>query len=304
MLRLGVIDLGTNSTRLLIADANEAGVHPLLKRAETTRLGLGLDKTGVICEESIEKTIEVIKNYKDTMKTYGVDESFAMGTSALRSCKNREEVLERIFNETGIEVVVLSGDQEARLGYLGVKTQYGDENPILVVDIGGGSTEFILCHQGEILYKKSIQTGCVRLTEQFIKSYPVANEAIEGMKTFIMEMLNKTLSEILDISKSFRVISIGGTATTLSAVLNGVERIENSSLTLNDIEGMVNDFKQRGIESMRSIESIEPGRHDIILAGALELLWILENLGADRTFITMRDGLEGIVLYRANVDYI
>lgn len=297
MLRLGIVDLGTNSTRLLIADASEAGVHPLVKKAVTTRLGYKIDKTGLICEESINKTIEVIMEYKEMMNCYGVEGSFAFATSAVRSAKNRNEVVEAISKKTGMHIRVVDGDQEAYLGYLGVRTQYMDDIPMLVIDIGGGSTEFIVGHHGKVLYRKSLPLGCVRLTEGFIKKYPVEDSDIEGLRTYVKDSIKDVIDEIKNMAQEFKVVSIGGTATTLSAIVNGIERVENSAVTLEDIEGLVKNFKSRDLESLKDIDVIQEGRHDIILAGTLELEAIITMLERDRTFVTMRDSLEGVALY-------
>ncbi|TDT63473.1 hypothetical protein [Fonticella tunisiensis] len=303
MIRIGAVDLGTNSIRVLIADAGMDEVNPVFKKAVTTRLGHRVYETGVIGKESIDNTVQAIMVYKQIMEEYGVKQSFGMATSAVRSAQNGKDVIRYIEERTGIKISILSGEEEAYLGYLGVRTVIKSDKPILVVDIGGGSTEFVLGSGRDIFYRESLPLGCVRITESFFGENTckaVDDKIVDNMRQYINDSLNKTAKNILDISDDFKIIAIGGTATTLSAIKFGIEGMEGGKLYNRDLTEFIDKLIVRDEELVEKINCIERGRDDIILAGVLELQSIMRLLGRDFLIASERDSLEGAVYYKIN----
>ncbi|EYE87918.1 hypothetical protein Q428_10795 [Fervidicella metallireducens AeB] len=298
--RIGAIELGTNSTRLLIADINEDAIHPLVKKSVTTRLGYRIDETGLICESSLERTLKAIKEYQNIMKEYGVTRGVITATSAVRDAKNKNEVIKIIEKESGIQTFILSGEEEAYLGYVGVRTIVHSSIPTLVIDIGGGSTEFILGVDNKILYRKSVNIGCVRLSEKFISEYPVQKNIIESIGNYTLEKIASIIDDIKNMAAEFNLYAIGGTATTLAAVKYGIANIEGSKLYEHNISNFINDYSLLDKISMEKVAVIEQGRHDIILAGAIILEVIMKALGYSYVTISTRDSLEGAIYYLKN----
>jgi exopolyphosphatase / guanosine-5'-triphosphate,3'-diphosphate pyrophosphatase len=303
MLRVGAVDLGSNSVRLLIADISESGIHPITKKSVTTRLGHRVYESGSIVRESIDKTIETIMAYKAIMEDYVVDRSFGFATSAVRSASNGKEVIEYIEASTGIKIDILSGDDEAFLGYVGVKTFIEADKPLLVVDIGGGSTEMVLGFENELLLRESLDIGCVRLTERFIgeeSRLQVSVEKAKELGDFVKKSFKGISDKILSMELDFKMVGIGGTAITLAALKHGLHGLEGSTLTLEDLEEFEGRIRIREPKLVEEITNLEKGRDDIILSGIVELQSIMKSLGKESIMVCSRDGLEGAVYYRVN----
>lgn len=298
--RIGAIELGTNSTRLLIADINEDAIHPLVKKSVTTRLGYRIDETGLICESSLGRTLQAIKEYQDIMEGYGVTRKIITATSAVRDAENKNEVKKIIEKESGIQTFILSGEEEAYLGYLGVRTIVQSTIPTLVIDIGGGSTEFILGVDNKILYRKSLNIGCVRLSEKFITQYPVEKNIIDAIRNYTLDSIASIIDDVKNMTAEFNLYAIGGTATTLAAVKYGIANMEGSKLYDYNINKFINDYSLLDRTSMEKVTVIEQGRHDIILAGAIILEVIMKALGYSYATISTRDSLEGAIYYLKN----
>jgi exopolyphosphatase / guanosine-5'-triphosphate,3'-diphosphate pyrophosphatase len=303
MIRIGAVDLGTNSVRLLIADISDSGIHPITKKSVTTRLGHRVYENGSIVRESIDKTVETIMGYKKVMEDYGVDKSFGFATSAVRSAVNGGSVIEYIESATGIKVDILSGEEEAFLGYIGVATHIDFGKPLLVVDLGGGSTEIVFGDNGEMLLRESLDIGCVRLTERFIGEdlrKVATEEVIESLRKCVANSISPVVKDIQGRGLNFEVIAIGGTAVTLAALKHGVHGIESSNLTREDLESFRKRISVREEKLVKEITNIEKGRDDIILSGIVELEVIMDALGKDNIVVSARDSLEGAISYKMN----
>lgn len=216
-----VIDLGTNSVRLLIAEKTSPDIYlPRYSRVEITRLGEGTAQGGELRREAVERTLDAVKNYLIDIKEYKAELTAVMGTSAVRESRNKERLISRLKKEMGIELKVLSGIEEAELSYLGVvKSLPGTESP-LVFDLGGGSTELIW-RQGDRLIFKSLKLGVVRMTEAFISMDPPGKNELKEIERFAREYLNPLKEEMQGQCK--QLIGVGGTITSLASVKQGLK---------------------------------------------------------------------------------
>ena len=216
--RVAIIDMGTNTFHLMIADINE-GKHAIVHRERTAvKIGMGGINDGLITEAGAERALTALKKFKQTIDTHHVNRVLAFGTSALRNAKNGEEIIERIKRTTGIEAKIISGDEEARLIYMGVKSamDLGPEKS-LIIDIGGGSVEFIIASQEEIFWKQSIEIGAQRLLEKFHPHEPILSEEIESLNSFFTEALQPVFDQ-LEKHRPHTLVGSSGTFDTLSEI--------------------------------------------------------------------------------------
>lgn len=194
-MKLGVIDIGTNSMRLLIADIVENNLINRKKYVNTTRIGQGVDKNGYITLEAMDRNINALKEYREKCIECKCEKIYCLGTSAIRDSKNKEEFLKRAKEEANIDVEVIEGSREAELGFLGVINGINKKDDILVLDIGGGSTEFIFGNVDGIKKSKSINIGALRLTEKFLAS-GYTDEAFLKMNRFINDQIKEIISDL------------------------------------------------------------------------------------------------------------
>ena len=307
-MKYGAIDIGTNSMRLLLAETSKGIFLHRQKFVNTTRLGHGVDKNGIIKDSYIELNIESLELFHDKCKEYGCEKIFCIGTAALRNSKNSNEFVEKAKKRTGLKVEIISGEREAFLGYTGVVRgiDLNDEYAI-IIDIGGGSTEFIFGNSKEILYRKSINIGALSITERFITSMPENNEEINKLKHFINNeilLLVKELEEIFylhKLSKEFKLLGIGGTITSVSAIkqelkIYSMEKIHGSFVSLEELEIQIEKISRMNLYERRHIKGLQEKRAEIILSGELILKSIMNNLSSSKIQISEFDNLEGIIL--------
>lgn len=282
-MRLGAIDVGTNSCRLLIAEKKEEKLTPLCRGLETTRLGENLLKTGEIGENALERTCRALNKFKKLLADYGTCRYRAVATSALREAKNRKQVLEAVLLACGIEVEVITGEEEAYLSYLGVEKGLSLEHPPLVADLGGGSTEFILGRS----FMLSLPLGAVRATE--------GNMDISMMK----EVLKPLVNTGIDFS-FYPLVMVGGTATTLAAIKLKLEEyspslVHGQVLHYEEILEIYRLLTSLSLEERKKLPGLQPSRADIIPKGVQAVLAIMEVLGKDRIIVSEADLMEGMI---------
>jgi len=288
-MRVGAIDIGTNSVRLLIAEHNSGGLNKLVSQLRTPRLGEGIHQSGYLKEEAILRTIEALREYREILNDYNA-EVIAVATSAVRDAKNQDIFLERVKDETGIDIKVIKGTEEAKLSYLGVISAIEDlKDQVLVIDIGGGSTEFIFGKSKEISEFNSINLGAVRLTESY-------NENVEDMRKEAKRML----ADLLKDSNVEQLIGVGGTVTTLVSIREELESydynsIHGADLSKRDIIKILDDLSLLSLKERREVIGLEAKRADIILAGIVILLEIMEASGQVTVKVSDDSILEGIV---------
>lgn len=295
----GVIDIGTNSCRLFIAELENTSEGKKIKRelvkdVEIVKLGEGVNKTHNLNPNAIKKTLDCLKRYKEKADSYSVKNIRAFATSAVRDAENRAVFLHEV-SKLGIEIECISGKTEATLNFLGNSLVFKDR--ILVVDIGGGSTEFTLGKDKTIDFIQSINIGAVRATEKFFSDNNYSDEQIEKCKSWIRKNL-EILKTIKD--RNFKLIGVAGTATTQISVRDKMKVYDNSkvhmaTLTLDELKENLSLFLSKSFEERKRIVGLEEKRADVIIAGTLILLTILEELNQDKIIISESDNLNGAI---------
>ena len=301
MKRYAALDIGTNTILLLIAEQSPDGrLQTIVDLETTTRLGEGVAKTRKINLHTMQKSIDVIDRYLSLCRDKGVTEIAAVGTSTLREARNRLDFLRRVRRRCGLEIEVISGQEEARLSYRAVaRDQKWSSGPLVVIDIGGGSTEWIYGDAGGEVRVFSLNIGSVRLTEQFLTSDHVEEGEYQAMASHV----RKLLADIPPLRGDASLVGIGGTITTLFSIKQGLKefdpsRIHHGLLKLKDIEGQIEQFKTLPLRERKAIPGLPPERADVILAGATILLHSLLRLGSDRIWVSCHGLRYGILLDR------
>ena len=289
MLKYAVLDIGTNSIKFHIAEKNPDNQRKtILDRAEVTRLGEGLNRTGKISPEAMERNIAVISEMFEIARQIAVDEIFAIGTMALRTASNANDFIDHIKNKFGISIEIISGDEEARLSFLAVNSsldiRYGN---FLIFDTGGGSTEFISGNDGKIQQKISLTIGVVRLTEDILISDPVKQQECDAAN----KIVQNTFSAIAMANPVDRLIGVGATLTTLGAMKLKMENydpeiIHGAELSFSDVEGLLSLLQSKTIAERKKIVGLEPRRADVILAGAMIVSNIMNKIDAAEVIIS------------------
>ena len=321
-MKLAAIDIGTNSTRLLIAGCEKKTsstykLTTLAREMEITRIGKNLDKTGLISKHSAEETIEVLASYLKKIKDGGVESFKVVGTSALRKAKNTTWFKKLVNAKLSINVEVITGIEEARLSFygalrgadinklskkLGILSHQTDLKNILVIDIGGGSTEFILgSHEDKIILVQSIDLGCVNLTERFIKNSAgkPGNQELTELNEFISTRLIDLVNKIKKLRFSI-LIGLAGTISTLAAVdleliAYSKNKIHHHILPEQKIRQIYGIFCSVNLEERKKIAGLDPKRADIIISGTAILLQIMNMLDVEKLLVSEDDILDGIV---------
>jgi exopolyphosphatase/guanosine-5'-triphosphate,3'-diphosphate pyrophosphatase len=312
MKRLAAIDMGTNSTRLLVADGEDGGAAGPLKTVERhmhiTRLGQGVNATRRLHPDAIQRTLEVLRKYRDVMDSSGVEGVRATATSAARDAVNRDELLSPAAEILGTTVELLSGQDEGRLTFLGATTGLDAPAPHLVVDIGGGSTEFIVGTGGpagarggpEVAGVMSIDVGCVRLTEAWLHSDPPAPEELSQALSVVQAYLDDVDRDLPAVGQARTLIGTAGTVTTVAAVEIGLaeydpEVLHHFRLTREAAEDVFRTLATERAAERRHNPGLEPARVDVIVGGAAVLVAVMRRWDFDEMIVSEADILDGLV---------
>lgn len=290
--RFAAIDLGTNTILLLIAELRANGSFEVLEdRAEITRLGEGVDRTGRIGPEGEKRSFEVLKAYLARCRALSAGEIAAVGTSALRDAENAGAFLRRLRAELGLELRVLSGEEEARYSYLAVERGLGlEEKRLAVVDVGGGSAEIISSAGFAGRRWVSLDLGSVRLTERYLRSDPVkegeVRELVAAVDRGLERLGEQWRREPVDV-----VVGVAGTFTTLAAIERGLERyshseVHGSRLSRAEVRRQIRLFQEKTLAERKKIRGLEPKRADVILAGALLIDRIMDLFGVGEVIVS------------------
>jgi len=308
MARVAAIDCGTNSIRLLVADATlrddgTAWLRDVHREMKIVRLGQGVDATGRLHPDAIQRTKEALLDYARTMQRKGVQMARMVATSATRDASNRDDFFDMTEEVLGAPAEVITGDEEARLSYLGAVADLDpEEGPFLVTDLGGGSTEFVLGSGREVEAARSMDIGCVRLTERFIRSDPPSKAEIAEAETFARESIKEAFN-VVPVEKTKTWIGVAGTVTTLSALVQGLEvynseEIHLSRITLDNVHEITDRILSMTHDERASLGPMHPGRVDVICGGAVVLRAIAEELsnraGIGALVCSEHDILDGI----------
>jgi exopolyphosphatase/guanosine-5'-triphosphate,3'-diphosphate pyrophosphatase len=302
-MRVAAVDIGTNSTRLLVGELSSR-TGPLAqrdRRMTITRLGQGVDATRRLAPEAIERTLAALRDYRDAIDASGgVDAIRATATSAARDATNRDDFFGPAADILGTELELLAGEDEAALSFLGATTGLdgGVPAPYLVVDIGGGSTEFVVgttVPEGKI----SVDVGCVRITEAWLHSDPPAPEELSQAVHVVREHVIDVAREVPGVKDAKTLIGLAGTVTTVAAIELGLTtydpaRVHHSRLSHEAIEDVFRTLATETAAQRRHNPGLEPGRVDVIVGGVIVLVTILRTLGFDEVLVSESDILDGL----------
>jgi len=283
-MRVAVIDIGTYSTRITIAEVEKNGFKILYEEGNITALGRGVKKTGLLSKEAMEETLKVLEKYKKLCEDFKVKKCLALGTEALRVAKNREEFLKRV-RELGIELKVISPQEEGTYAYLGAYYAVKPKGKTCVVDQGGGSTEYIFGEGPKVEEVVSLPFGIVNLTEQFIKNNPPTGEEIRALVEFLDEQIKKVKRPVDTL------VGLGGTITTLAALEYNVypydpDKINGKVLTKEQIKKWFDKLSKLTVEERKKIPQIEDKRAEAIIPG-IAIFWrTLEIFEKDRLVVS------------------
>jgi len=302
-MKLACIDIGTNSIRLLLTVFDGNTFSEVTKSLQMTRLGKGVNETKRLAQDRIDASVAVIAEFCDAASHYGAEKVYLMATSAVRDAINANDFINAVYEATGFTIEVISGDIEAKVGFMGVLS--GSENPnqtVLVIDIGGGSTELIVGDATGIHYSKSLNIGAVRMTGAYIHSDPVMPSESQAVLTFVTEQVNTIIHDIKEYSID-AVIGIGGTATTYATMQHEVtsysrDKVHRLNVTLDDLIALNSRLESANIEARKHFVGLEEKRADIIYAGGLIMQVIMEALEISAFSVSDYDNLEGFIVYK------
>jgi exopolyphosphatase / guanosine-5'-triphosphate,3'-diphosphate pyrophosphatase len=301
MKKIAAIDIGTNSMRLLLCEYDKKHFAHKEKHLIVTRMGQGLSASGIISEDAIQRNLNALKVFKEKADTYGAQEIIAIATSAVRDAENREEFLTAAKEQTGIDIKVISGDIEADLGIIGVVSDYKAESgDILVIDIGGGSTELVLGGLRDIKYSKSVNAGTVRMTERFITSHPIAENEIFNLNKNLQQLFEEPISRLKTMNIQ-NVVAIGGTATTIAAIYHNMciydpNKVHNTVIDFDYLHNLLEKLKNMSVEQRYDIKGLQKERADVIPAGITIMIHIMKSLVLQSFAASENDNLEGAVI--------
>jgi len=297
-MRVAAIDCGTNSIRLLIADINDGKLREVERLMEIVRLGQGVDQTGQFHPDAISRTFAAIDKYATEISRRGVEKIRFCATSATRDATNREIFISGVKSRLGIEPEVISGEEEARLSFLGATKELpASLAPFLVVDIGGGSTEFVFGDR-DVAAAKSVNIGCVRMSERHFINDPATNSEIESARSDIQKAIAEA-AKFVKITEAKTLIAVAGTATTVAAAeleLNVYDRysIHLSRISAEKTHQVSEMFLKMTKDQRAALGFMHPGRVDVIGAGSLVLSEIMRATGAKEFVASESDILDGM----------
>ncbi|MFF9022312.1 Ppx/GppA phosphatase family protein [Streptomyces eurythermus] len=308
MTRVAAVDCGTNSIRLLVADADPATgeLTELDRRMTIVRLGQDVDRTGRLAPEALERTFAACREYAGIIKEHGAERVRFVATSASRDAENREDFVRGVLDILGVEPEVITGDQEAEFSFTGATRELTGRTdlarPYLVVDIGGGSTEFVV-GDDQVRAARSVDIGCVRMTERHLVhggevSDPPTGEQIAAIRADVEAALDLA-ERTVPLREARTLVGLAGSVTTVSAIAQELPeydsaRIHHSRISRERVREITEWLLRSTHAERAAVPSMHPGRVDVIGAGALVLLAIMERTGAEEVVVSEHDILDGI----------
>ena len=297
-MRVAAIDCGTNSIRLLIADIDGNNFREVVRDMEIVRLGQGVDETGQFHPDAIARTLAAVDKFAAEIAKRGVEKIRFCATSATRDATNRHLFVDGVRERLGIELEVISGDEEAALSFAGaIKDLDPSNGPFLVVDIGGGSTEFVF-GTSTVEAARSVNIGCVRMTERHFATDPVTTQQIELARTDIQAAIAQAAA-IVPITQAKTLVAVAGTATTVAAAALNLPEYDRYAIHLSRISAQQTHdaatmFATSTREQRLALGYMHPGRVDVIAAGSLVLSEIMKSTGASEFVASESDILDGM----------
>ena len=298
-MRVAVVDIGTNSTRLLVADGEGKTLERLMR---ITRLGQGVDATGRLAAEAVDRTVAVLREYREVMDRHGVERVRMTATSAARDAANRDDFFAAATEAVGTGPELLGGEEEARLSFLGATAELDpDDGPFLVADIGGGSTEFAVGVPPEPDGVLSADIGCVRISEKFLHSDPPLPEELSQAFDVVRGHLDDVARVIPSVAEARRFVGLAGTVTTMAAVELGLaaydrDRIHHFVLTRAAAEDVFRTMATERRADRIHNPGLEEARADVIVGGAVIVTAIMRYFELEECLVSEADILDGLVL--------
>jgi exopolyphosphatase/guanosine-5'-triphosphate,3'-diphosphate pyrophosphatase len=307
-MRVAVVDIGTNSTRLLVADVEAGGaVAELDRRSTVTRLGQGVDATGVLAPEAMERVFATLATYREAMDALEVQATSAVLTSAVRDAGNGPAFTGEVRERFGLEAATLSGDEEAALSFLGATSERpaGAPSPVVVIDIGGGSTEFVVGERGAVSFHTSTQAGVVRHGERHVRSDPPRREELDALAADARAVYAAAVPEAVR-EQVGAGIAVAGTATQLAAIVQELEpydpaRVHGFRLDRGTVDALRERLAALPEAERRDVPGLDPARAPTIVPGAVLMGEAMRAFGLDAVQVSEHDILRGAALRRAGV---
>jgi exopolyphosphatase/guanosine-5'-triphosphate,3'-diphosphate pyrophosphatase len=307
MRRIAVVDLGTNSTRLLVADVEDGAVYELERRTVVTRFGEGVDATGRLSDAALGRVDEALGDYREVIDRLGAERVVAVATSAMRDAENGPAYREHVKQQFGIDARTISGDEEAKLSFLGATAGRADGASTMLVDIGGGSTEYVVGTPGEDPeFHVSTRMGSVRHTERFLATDPPTSDEVDALRADAERMLSEEVPA--DVREATaHGIAVAGTATTLAAIDQELDpydpdRVHGYRLDLASCERIFARLASLPLDERRRITGLHPDRAPSIVAGAAILVETIRGFEFDAVEVSEADILHGAALTAEDED--
>jgi exopolyphosphatase/guanosine-5'-triphosphate,3'-diphosphate pyrophosphatase len=296
-MRVAAIDCGTNSIRLLIADVADGRITDIARRMEIVRLGEGVDRTGRLSDAALARTRKALQVYAAEIAELGIDRVRMCATSASRDASNAADFRDMVRGVLGVDPEVITGDEEARLSFAGAVAGLDAEPPFLIVDIGGGSTEFVTGVDG-VERAISMDIGCVRMTERHLHSDPPTADEIAAAGRDITEAVDTALAAVPG-RDARTLVGLAGTVTTVTALAMGLPsydstRIHHARVSRAAVAKVADELLAMTTAERLALPVMHPGRADVIGGGALILKIIMERSGQDAVIASEHDILDGI----------
>jgi exopolyphosphatase/guanosine-5'-triphosphate,3'-diphosphate pyrophosphatase len=303
-MQIAVVDIGTNSTRLLVADLDDGAVAEVDRRSTVTRLGRGVDTSSHLSAEAIEDVCSTVGEYIAAYQSHGAERVVAIATSAVRDADNSGAFIAELRERFALDARILDGGEEAGLTYLGVvagREPAGDET--LVVDIGGGSTELVVGSDHEVGFYASLQAGTVRHTERHLPTDPPAPAELEELAEDVRGLIDAELRERVHAHAS-EGIAVAGTPTSLAAIEQELdpydpERVHGYRLSLPSVQRMCSMLASKRLEERLEVKGLHPGRAPTIVAGVVILIQVMRAFGLGEVEVSEHDILYGAALQAA-----
>ena len=298
MSRVAAIDCGTNSIRLLIADITGDNFKEVLRTMEIVRLGQGVDQNKAFHPDAIDRTLKAVELFRDQIASKGVEKIRFCATSATRDASNRNLFIDGVRDILGIEVEVIPGEEEAELSFIGATKELRQSDaPFLVVDIGGGSTEFVFGRE-KVDFAKSVNIGCVRMSERHLNTQPPSMAQI-AQAIVDVDIAITQAAAVVPITTAKTLVAVAGTATTVAAAaleLTDYDRhlIHLSRISSDKVHKVSASFQSMNKDQIASLGFMHPGRVDVITAGSLVLSRIMAATGATEFVASESDILDGM----------
>ncbi len=303
-MRVAVVDIGTNSTRLLIADVGAGGaVDELERRSRVTRLGDGVDATGVLADAAIERVLAVLDEYAVAIEHYGADARPAVLTSAVRDAANGAQFVATVEQRYGLQARAIPGSEEAQLTYLGAtsgRVGAGAAEGTLVIDAGGGSTELIVGSGRAVSFSVSLQAGVVRQSERHLHGDPPGVAELEALGADVTSLIEQAVPEAVRRTAA-RAIAVGGTATSCAAIDQALDpydasRVHGYRLELSTLKLLLARLASMNLAERRRVRGLHPDRAPTVVAGVVILIRVLEAFELDAFEASEHDILRGVAL--------